>query len=167
MLCRWGSSGEISQSPPQIWRPEEATFNAIKVPTNLTFNQHPPNVIVNVLIRLQAKDRLNENQLTPEKESKLNNMFSTIKQRFKNTIISFDWVKKYRRQYQCLLKSQAEYLTDNGKWWRESRESTEFFDLNESPTSSKLLLSHFRSWNIKRELAEVNNCWLEGLQNRD
>ena len=51
---------------------EEATFNAIKVATNLTSNHHPPNVIVNALIRLQAKDQLNENQLTPDKESKLN-----------------------------------------------------------------------------------------------
>ena len=94
-------------------------------------------------------------------------MYSRIKQQFKNTIIGFDWVKKYRRQYQCLLKSQADYLTDQGKWWRESREGIEFFDLNESPNNSKLLLSHFRSSNIKRELAEVNNCWLEALQNRD
>ena len=35
---------------------EEATFNAIKVATNLTSNHYPPNVIVNALIRLQAKD---------------------------------------------------------------------------------------------------------------
>ena len=146
---------------------EEATFNAIKITTNLTSNHHPPNVIVNALIRLQAKDQLNENQLTPEKESKLNDMYSRIKQQLKNTMIGFDWVKKYRRQYQCLLKSQADYLTDQGKWWRESREGIEFFDLNESPNNSKLLLSHFRSSNIKRELAKVNNCWLEALQNRD
>ena len=84
-------------------------------------------------------------------------MYNTIKQQFKNTIISFQWVKKYRRQYQCLLKSQADYLTDKGKWWRESREGIEFFYLNESPTNSKLLLSHFGSSNIKRELTEVNN----------
>ena len=39
--------------------------------------------------------------------------------------------------------------------------------MNESPTNSKLLLSHFISSNKKRELTEVNNCWLEALQNRD
>ena len=89
-------------------------------------------------------------------------MYNTIKQQFKN-IISFDWLKKYRRQYQCLCQSQEGYLTDNGKWWRESRGSIEFFDLNKSPANSKLLLSHFRSSNIKRELNDVNNCWLEAL----
>ena len=146
---------------------EEATLNAIKVATNLTSNHHPPNVIVNALIRLQAKDQLNENQLTPEKESNLNYMYNTIKHQFKNTIISFDWVKKYRRQYQCLLKRQADYLTDKRKLWIESREGIELFDLNESPTNSKLLLSNFRLSNIKRELTGVNNCWLKALQNRD
>ena len=94
-------------------------------------------------------------------------MYNTIKKQFKSTIIRFDWVKKCRRQYQCLLKSQADYLTDNGKWWRESREEIEFFDLNKSPTNSKLLLSHFRSSNTKRELTEVNNYRLEALHNRD
>ena len=93
-------------------------------------------------------------------------MYNTIKQQFKNTI-SFDWVKKYRCQYQCLLKNQMDYLTNKGKWWRESREGIEFFDLNEVPTNSNLLLSHFISSNIKRELTEVNNCWFEALKNRD
>ena len=46
-------------------------------------------------------------------------------------------------------------------------ERIEFFDLNEGPTNSNLLLSHFRSSNIKRELTEVNSCWFEALQNRD
>ena len=60
-----------------------------------------------------------------------------------------------------------DYISDKGKWWRESRDGIEFFVLNESPTNSKLLFSHFRSSNIKRELTEVNNCWFEAFQNRD
>ena len=76
---------------------EEATFNAIKVATNLTSNHYPPSVIVNALIRLEEKDQLNKNQLTPGKESKFNNMYNTIKQQFTNTIISFHWVKKCMR----------------------------------------------------------------------
>ena len=55
-----------------ITKSEEATFNSTKVATNFTSNHHPPNVIVNALNRLQAKDQLNKNQLTPEKGSKLN-----------------------------------------------------------------------------------------------
>ena len=72
---------------------EEAIFNAIKAITNLTSNHHPQNVIVNTQIRLQAKVQPNENQLPLENESKLNNMYNTIKQQFKNTMISFDLVK--------------------------------------------------------------------------
>ena len=84
---------------------EEATFNSIKVATNLASNHHPNNIIANALIRLQAKDALNENQTTPERESKITKMYGSIKGNFKNTVISFHWIKKYKRQYQCLLKS--------------------------------------------------------------
>ena len=89
-------------------------------------------------------------------------MYHTIKRRFKNTIISFHWAKKYRCQYQCFLKSQADYLTDKGK-----RGDRSFFYLNEGPCNSKLCPSHFRSSYTKRELTEVSNWWLEALQNRD
>ena len=57
---------------------EEATFNLIKVAANLTSNHHTSNVIVNGLIGLQAKDQLNENQLTPEKEPILKNMYTEL-----------------------------------------------------------------------------------------
>ena len=79
---------------------EEATFNSIKVATSLASNHHPNNVIANALIRLQAKDALNENQTTPERESKITKMYEFIKRNFKNTVISFHWIKKYKCQYQ-------------------------------------------------------------------
>ena len=95
---------------------EEATFNSIKVATNLASNRHPSNIIANALIRLQAKDALNENQATPKRDSKVTKMYGSIKGNFKNTVISFHWIKKYKHQYQCLLKSIADYLRDEGKW---------------------------------------------------
>ena len=85
---------------------EEAIFNAIKVATNLTSNHHPPS----------TKQKINWTKTDWHlKKTKLKNMYNTIKQQFKNTIISFDWVERY----QCLLKSQADYLTNKGKCWRE------------------------------------------------
>ena len=54
-------------------------------------------------------------------------MNHTIKHQFKNTIISFQCISKYRRKYQCLLKSQTDHLSDKGKRWRESREVLNFF----------------------------------------
>ena len=143
---------------------EEATFNSIKVATNLASNHHPNNIIANALIRLQAKDALNENQTTPERESKITKMYGSIKGNFKNTVISFHWIKKYKRQYQCLLKSIADYLTDEGKWWKEVENGVEFFDVGNIPHNSKLLVSHFRSTTVKRELPEVSSCWISAIQ---
>ena len=143
---------------------EEATFNSIKVATNLASNHHPNNLIANALIRLQAKDALNENQTTPERESKITKMYGSIKGNFKNTVISFHWIKKYKRQYQCLLKSIADYLTDEGKWWKEVENGVEFFDVGNIPHNSKLLVSHFRSTTVKRELPEVSSCWISAIQ---
>ena len=143
---------------------EEATFNSIKVATSLASNHYPNNVIANALIRLQAKDALNENQTTLERESKITKMYESIKGNFKNTVISFHWIKKYKRQYQCLLKSLADYLTDEGKWWKEVEDGVEFFDVDNVPCNSKLLVSHFRSTTIKREFAEVSSCWISAIQ---
>ena len=143
---------------------EEATFNSIKVATNLASNRHPNNIIANALIRLQAKDALNENQTTPERESKITKMYGSIKGNFKNTVISFHWIKKYKRQYQCLLKSIADYLTDEGKWWKEVEDGVKFFDVDNIPHNSKLLVSHFRSTAIRRERTEVSSCWISAIQ---
>ena len=71
-------------------------------------------------------------------------MHRSIKENFKNTVISFHWIKKYKSQYQCLLKSIADYLTDKGKWWKEVEDGVEFFDVDNIPHNSKLLVSHFR-----------------------
>ena len=40
----------------------------------------------------------------------------------------------------------------------------EFFDVHNIPHNSKLLVSHFRSTAIKRELAEVSSCWISAIQ---
>ena len=142
---------------------EEATFNSNKLATNFASNHHPNN-ITNALIRLQEKDALNENQTTPERESKITKMYGSIKGNFKNTVTSFYWIKRYKRQYRCLLKSIADYLTDEGKSWKEVEDGVKFFDVDNIPHNSKLLVSHFRSTAIRRELAEVSSCWISGIQ---
>ena len=143
---------------------EEATFNSIKVATSLASNHHPNKAIVNVLIRLQAKEALNENHTAPERESKIKNMYESMKGNFINTVESFHWIKKYKRQYQCLLKNIADYLTDEGMWWKEVEDGVEFFGVDNIPHNSKLLVSHFRSTTINRELTEASSYWISAIQ---
>ena len=99
----------------------EATFNFIKVVTNLTSNHHPSNIIANAIIRMQAKNILNEGLHHESKESALNEAYQSIKSTLKNTVIPYIWIKKnYKYQYQCLLESQADYILDNMRWWKET-----------------------------------------------
>ena len=43
---------------------EEATFNKMKVYTNLTSNHHPENLILNALIRLQVNEELRQKSIS-------------------------------------------------------------------------------------------------------
>ena len=77
-----------------LTRTVEATFNFIKVVTNLTSNHHPSNIIANAIIRMQAKNILNEGLHHESKESALNEAYQSIKSRLKNTVIPYIWIKK-------------------------------------------------------------------------
>ena len=119
---------------------EEATFNSIKVATSLVSSHHLNNIIANALIRLQAKDTLNKNQTTPERELKITKMYGSTKGNFKNTATSFHCIKKYKRQNKCILKSIVDYLTDEGMWWNKVEDGAEFFNVDNIPHNSKLLV---------------------------
>ena len=75
---------------------EEATFNSTEAVTILTSKHRPKYLITNALIQLQAKDALNENQTTLERESKITKMYEFIQ---RNIVISFHWIKKYTSHY--------------------------------------------------------------------
>ena len=51
-------------------------------------------------------------------ESKLTTIYQPIKSVLKNTIIPYTWIGKHKYQYKCLLKSQADFISDEVCWWR-------------------------------------------------
>ena len=99
---------------------EEVTFNFIKKATNLASNHHPANVIADTMIRMEARKIIMDGHSKTEKtESNLTTIYQPIKSILKNTIIPYTWIRKYKYQYQCLLQSQADFLSDKVCWWRE------------------------------------------------
>ena len=120
---------------------EEATFNFMKVVTNLTSNHHPSNIIANAIIRMQAKNILNEGLADESKESALNKVYQSVKSTSKNTVIPYNWIKKYKYQYQCVIESQADCILDNERWWKETDDGIEFFDISNAPKTMQL--AHF------------------------
>ena len=58
-------------------------------------------------------------------------------------------MEKYKRQYECFLKSIADYLVDKGSWCRETTEGVEFCGISEDPENTYMIVSQFCSTTIK------------------
>ena len=78
---------------------------------------------------MQAKNILNEGHPYKSTESALNKVYQSVKSTLKNTVIPYNWIKKYKHQYQCLIESQADYILDNEHWWKELMMTLNFFIL--------------------------------------
>ena len=113
---------------------EEATFNFLKKTTNLASNHHPADVIANATI------------------------YQPIKSVLENTTIPYAWIRKYKYQYQCLLQSQADFISDEVYGWRELEDGIEFCDISNCPNSKKQL-SHSQSTSIAEEVNHIEECW--------
>ena len=84
---------------------EEAQFNALKTFTNLTSNHHPEKVIFNSLIRLQAKQVLNEGENDyHEEDLTFLKLYQPIKATLFDSLIPFEWIEKHATCYQVLLQ---------------------------------------------------------------
>ena len=146
---------------------EEATFSILKKFTNNTSNHHPDNILSNAIIRIQAREILkSNNEEISNKDSVIHHIYKPIKQTLSNNIISFQWIKDYSSEYQCILEKQSDYLCEKGVWWCETDAGIQFNDYI-PPEGSHLKLSHFRSTSIKDTLNQVRACWNYCIKNRN
>ena len=91
-------------------------------------------------------------------DSNLITIYQPIKSILKNTIIPYTWIRKNKYQYQCLLQSQADFLSDKVCWWRELEDGIKFLDVINCPNSKKQLF-HLRSTSIAEEVNHIEECW--------
>ena len=97
-----------------------------------------------------------------ERECVIHKIFQDIKKSHQNTIISFDFIKKYPSQCQRLLEKQADYLSEGRVWWKEvDNEGVEFYDVIPDQSEKQL---HFRSYSMKQEKIFVKYNWHNYLQ---
>ena len=82
---------------------EEAIFTAMKRDTNNSSNFHHGNVMKNIIIRAEARSKI---ELTCRKSSQsyLYNLYSPIKLQLQNSLVSYHWIKRYPFEFQCLLE---------------------------------------------------------------
>ena len=147
---------------------EESTFNSMKMFTNLASNHHSENIIVNVLVRIQAKEKLDEGKAESNyKDTIFNKLYEPIEKLQANTIISFQIIKSYPKDYQSFLENIADFLLDANIWWKEVEDGVMFQDLHPVITHSTLSMHHFRSTNLKNEEIYLKNCWKKCLEKKN
>ena len=99
---------------------EESTFNSMKMFTNLPSNHHSENIIVNALVQIQAKEKLDEGKAESNyKDTIFNKIYKPIEKLQTNTIISFQIIKSYPKDYQSFLENIADFLLNANIWWKE------------------------------------------------
>ena len=138
-------------------------FTAMKRDTNNSSNFHPDNVMKNIIIRAQARSKI-EHTSRKSNQSYLYNLYSPIKLQLQNSLVSYHWIKRYPFEFQCLLQRQADFLLEENLWWTAGNDGVVFNDVTDFPANSSLSMHHFRSRTIKDERDYLVNCWEECLK---
>ena len=72
--------------------------------TKLASNNHSENIIVNALVQIQAKEKLDEGKAESNyKDAIFNKIYKPIEKLQTNMIISFQIIKSYSKDYQSFL----------------------------------------------------------------
>ena len=137
---------------------EESTFNTIKTITNNTSTRHPEHIINNAFIRIQVNEQKNEGEIRIRQvESSITKLYTPIKQKLKNSFISFETIERYPYDYQALLESIADYLYHHQLFWKETDSGIEFYDIT-APHPLDKPVYHFRSFTVITEQQFVSDC---------
>ena len=144
---------------------EELTFNSMKMFTNLASNHHSENIIVNALVRIQAKEKLDEGKAESNyKDAIFNRLHEPTKKLQTSIVLSFQIIKSYPKDYQSFLENIADFLLDANIWWKEVKDSVMFQDMLPVITHRSLSVHHSRSTNLKNEEIYLKNCWKKCLE---
>ena len=95
---------------------EEAMFTAMKRDTNNSSNFHHDNVMKNIIIRAQARSKM-EHTSKKNNQSYLYNLYSPIKLKLQNSLVSYHWMKRYPFEFRCLLEREADFVLEENLWW--------------------------------------------------
>lgn len=72
---------------------EESTFSHLKKITKLTSNHHADNILVNLLIRIQANYIMKGDEIQLNRKNLFEKLYKPIKMKQTNTLISYEWIK--------------------------------------------------------------------------
>ena len=133
--------------------------------TNQTSNHHPNNI----LIRHQAKNKIDNFTSVERKTSYIHDIYDGIKKTQKNSLIPFKLIEDYPYEYQSHLEGISDYLLDQIKWWEETDRGVMFYDTENNQTNevNKLKMHHFRSYSLKEEWERARKLWEKCISRKD
>ena len=137
--------------------------------TNQASNHHPNNIISNILICHQAKNKTDNFTSVDRKTSYIHDIYDSIKNTQKNSLIPFKLIEDYTYEYQSHLEGISDYFLDQIKWWEETDDGVMFCDIenNKKIEGSTLKMHHFRSYSIKEEWERTNKLWEKCISSKD
>ena len=148
---------------------EEALFTSMKNNTNQTSNHHPNNIISNILIRHQAKNKIDNFTYVETKTSYIHDIYDGITNMQKNSLVPFKLIEDYPYEYQSHLDGISDYFPNQIKWWEETDHGVMFHGIenNQTNEASKLKMHHFRSYSLKEEWERTRKLWEKYISSKD
>lgn len=102
---------------------QERMSNQLKSITHSTSNHNPTQIITNILVRIQEEEKSYSNtsqMCLDSEENEVSKLQKCLKSKT-NTVISFEWQKKYRSHYQAYLERLSDFLAEgSNSWWKNT-----------------------------------------------
>ena len=136
---------------------EERTFHYLKSVSTLTSNHHPENVILNAIIRTQAREFITGNSPNKDYQSEVTKLYTPLKEKREESSFKYSWIAKNKHAYQAHLERIADFLVEKQLYWEEKSDGVTYHDLND--IASKKQKHNFRSWTMQEEADYLKSCW--------
>ena len=158
-----GKQSRIISAKSTNTEEEERHFNTLQGVTRLT-SRRPGDIITPSLIRLQAEQKLAESKqgnAVKVQESQISKYYSTLPP-FPNTTVPNRYIINNAKEYQTHLQAISDFIAcGEGVWWRQILSGVEFLDGPDEPNTRPEgpKLHHFRSSDLRKEEAHLQQCW--------
>ena len=144
---------------------EERLFGQAKDIATATSNRKPENIVPNILLRLQAKQKRKDMYTSLHTAySKISKEAKGIRQLIsKNTSIKHDFIKSRISSWQGHLQRISTYLEHGETWWKKTETAFEFFDGEETGvgdiSTPHISEHHFRNNSLQNVQQKNDELW--------
>ena len=148
---------------------EERLFGQAKQMATQASNRHHENALFNVLIRLQAKQLLDETTTVVQKQEGRVSQIASHLPKYPGTRLSKTFIQHHLSSWQAHLKRISTFLLmGKGVWWKTDNDYYVFSDSSEDPEylAEGPPLLHFRNTQLQDVSTQSKACWETLIANK-